>query len=160
MLVAQLRVGGGTDTELVISANGTWPAAEHRRHDLPACSALLAPEVTWAGVGQAPESGGASRPPAYNSRCPGEKNLRAYIIRVDRVETFDVRLDAVLGRVVQNRHLRQVPDLPASRLDPAAEIGLLGVHEEALVEAAGALERLAAGEHERPVVQSQSNSRS
>src|ERR1039458_730024 len=67
----------------------------------------------------------------------------------DGAEALDVRLDAGLAVVVKDRHLRQVSYLPARGLDSAAEVGLVAVHEEALVEAAGALERLATGEHER-----------
>ena len=46
-------------------------------------------------------------------------------------------------------HLWQMTDLPACTLDAQAEIRLLAVDKETLVEEAGAEQRLAAGEHER-----------
>ena len=51
--------------------------------------------------------------------------------------------------VVEDRQRRQVDDLPARPPDPQAEVDLLGVDEEPLVEAAGVRDRLAADEHER-----------
>src|SRR5580704_1185792 len=55
---------------------------------------------------------------------------------------------ALLG-VVDDRHLREVPNAPAGALDPQADVGLLRVDEESLVQKARALERLTAGQHER-----------
>ena len=49
-------------------------------------------------------------------------------------EHLDVGLDAGLLIVMEDRHLRQMPDLPAGQLDATAEVGLVGVHEVALVE--------------------------
>ncbi len=57
------------------------------------------------------------------------------------------RADAALAGVVDDRHVRDVQDLPAGPLDPQAEVGLLGVDEEALVHAAGAQQGLPARQH-------------
>ncbi len=45
---------------------------------------------------------------------------------------------------------RDVTDLPAGGRDAHAQIGLLAVEEQALVEQAGTQQRLVAHEHERP----------
>ena len=58
------------------------------------------------------------------------------------------RLDAGLAGVVDDRHRGAVHDAPARLAHPQAEVGLIGVEEEALVHEAGAEQGLAAGEHE------------
>src|SRR5918992_350401 len=56
----------------------------------------------------------------------------------------------VAAAVVDDGHHRQVAHVPARRLDPEAPVLLLGVEEEALVEAADLVERLAAHREEGP----------
>ena len=51
--------------------------------------------------------------------------------------------------VVEDRHRGAVDDLPTGPPHPQAEVDLFGVKEEALVEAADRVERLAPGEQER-----------
>src|SRR5450755_3604743 len=67
----------------------------------------------------------------------------------ERILRNHLRPLACLSGVMEDRHRRQVPDAPTGALDPQAEVGLLGIEEEALVEEASAEERLATGEHER-----------
>src|SRR5205823_1634367 len=67
---------------------------------------------------------------------------------VDRL-CLHLRAQTRLPRVVEDRHAREVADAPARTLHPEAEIRLLGVDEEALVEEPGALERLATQQEER-----------
>src|SRR3954453_5918142 len=59
------------------------------------------------------------------------------------------RAGAGAAAVVDDGQLRQVPDPPAAPLDPQAEVDLLGVEEEALVEQPGPLQRLLADEEKR-----------
>ena len=51
---------------------------------------------------------------------------------------------------MDDRHVRDVADLPTCSLHAQTEVGFLAVDEETLVEEAGALESLASREHERP----------
>src|SRR5688572_29442408 len=60
-----------------------------------------------------------------------------------------LRAHTALPGVVENRHVRKVANVPARLPDPIAEVSLLRVDEEPLIEKASAVERLAAREHER-----------
>src|SRR5437773_11560372 len=60
-----------------------------------------------------------------------------------------LRTNAALASVMDDRHRRQMAHLPAGLLDAQAQIRLLAVDEESLVEVPSALERLAPREHER-----------
>ena len=58
--------------------------------------------------------------------------------------------------MVDDRQLREVPDLPPRLVDSEAVVGLFAVEEEALVHVSDAFDHLPADEHERargPVAQ-------
>ena len=61
-----------------------------------------------------------------------------------------LRTNPALPRMMDDRHLRKVAHPPTGALDAQAEVRLLAVDEEALVEEARGLECLAPCEHERP----------
>ena len=114
----------------------------------------------------APAGHGGKRPSGRHRRSPSARRSggrrrrgrrrgdgREVALRVlplrERVLRRHLRADARLAGVVDDRHRREVADLPARLLDAVAEVGLLGVDEEALVQDAGALQRLPPGQHER-----------
>ena len=79
---------------------------------------------------------------------------REVLVRVLQPGPGELRLQARVGRavgvaVVEDRHGRAVDDLPAGPPHPQAEVDLLRVEEEPLVEAADRVERLAPHEQER-----------
>src|SRR4051794_11483095 len=78
----------------------------------------------------------------------GEALPRVLPLRVGALGEQPRVAPARLLEVVQNRHRGQVDDPPAGGLDADAEVGLLEVQEEPLVEDPGALERLASNEQE------------
>src|SRR5581483_11884965 len=76
------------------------------------------------------------------ARCTREMLARVLQLRV-RVLPRHARIDAAHGAaVVEDRQRRQVDDLPAGGAEAQAEVALLRVNEEAVVEAADGGQRL------------------
>src|SRR3954447_13691007 len=69
-------------------------------------------------------------------------------------EALNARIDAHLGAVMQDGHPREVTHFPPGVADPLTQVRLFGIHEEALIHEAGALDCFTASQHEgagRPV---------
>ena len=100
------------------------------------------------GADERGAQGVAERQAPAHRRC----RARAMLAREEQLRVAALCHQVRRGRarrVVRDAHARQMPDPPAGPMEAVAPVDLLGVQEEALVQASDGLDRLAARDQER-----------